>query len=222
MDTKPILQMRGVFGPLITILAIAAGYFGVQVSPEEQAQLVQHGHVVVDSLAAGLAAGAALVGAIIGIVGRLRAKSTPQPLNGVASLVKRVAPLIFLAVLAAPARAQVAPPDFDCAKTADSLLWTAEVLAPSGARTSSDPQAIELVRVDPNGTMGFTCFGITPDVATRFAFAVDKGDGSDALIRARAWETADCSGDPAAQASGLSANLCIARFVPEPPLLLGP
>ena len=120
------------------------------------------------------------------------------------------------------ARAQTPPPpDFDCATTADRTAWTAQVVAPLGPGTTSVPLAVELVR-DDGGAMAPTCFPVTPDVALRVTFTVDGASGMDAQVRARAWETPDCSGDPAVAASPLSANLCTARLVPEPPFFAGP
>lgn len=64
--TKSWWQSRGVVGPLVAILAVGGGWLGVDVDASTQGYLV-------DQTVAALTALGVLVGAIVGIYGRLKA-----------------------------------------------------------------------------------------------------------------------------------------------------
>lgn len=64
--TKPWWQSRGVVGPIVAILAVAGGWLGVDVDASTQAY-------VIDQTIAAVSAAGVLVGAVMGIIGRLRA-----------------------------------------------------------------------------------------------------------------------------------------------------
>lgn len=68
MDQKKWWMSKGVWGSLIMIVAIVAGYFGVEIDADTQA-------VMVDQIVALVTAGTALVGAILALIGRIKAKS---------------------------------------------------------------------------------------------------------------------------------------------------
>jgi len=70
METKSWYESKGIWGGIISVLALVAGAFGVnELTPEVQAQLVDNAVVLASVLAS-------LIGTILGIVGRLKAKST--------------------------------------------------------------------------------------------------------------------------------------------------
>ncbi len=64
---KWFVTSRGVMGPLLAIVAVALAAKGVEVSPETQA-------LVLDQLDAIVLAGMALLGSLLGVWGRVKAK----------------------------------------------------------------------------------------------------------------------------------------------------
>lgn len=71
-DTKPFWLSRGVMGPIVAILAMVLGWVGgVQVDAATQA-------VVVDQVVGLASAAVVLIGSVMGIIGRLRARKPIQ------------------------------------------------------------------------------------------------------------------------------------------------
>lgn len=66
LGTKPWYASKGIIGPIVTIAALVAGFFGIDIDTQTQA-------VVVDELVAAASAIVAVVGAIVGIWGRVTA-----------------------------------------------------------------------------------------------------------------------------------------------------
>ncbi|MGC5778819.1 hypothetical protein [Methylobacterium sp. NFXW15] len=64
--TKPWYLSKGIIGSLLAIVAVIAGFFGVKVDAGTQ-------QVVADQLTTLLAAGAALLGSLLGLWGRVSA-----------------------------------------------------------------------------------------------------------------------------------------------------
>lgn len=63
MDSKPWWQSKTIWGGIVTAVAAVLGIWGVAVSPEDQAQLVD----TITLVAAG-------IGGVVAIIGRLAAK----------------------------------------------------------------------------------------------------------------------------------------------------
>lgn len=68
-DTKPWYLSKGILGPLVTVLALIAGAFGVKIDPATQG-------LIVDQVSGAITAVVALVGALVGIYGRITATTT--------------------------------------------------------------------------------------------------------------------------------------------------
>lgn len=67
-DVKPWYLSKGVLGPLVTVLALAAGLFGIKIDEATQA-------LIVDQATGAITAAVALIGALVGIYGRVTATS---------------------------------------------------------------------------------------------------------------------------------------------------
>lgn len=67
METKKWWLSKGVWGAIITVLTVLAGYFGVEVDPETQ-------ELFVDQAYAAAVAIAGLVGGVLSLIGRLKAE----------------------------------------------------------------------------------------------------------------------------------------------------
>jgi hypothetical protein len=70
-EEKPWYLSKGVLGPLVAVVALIAGAFGVKVDAATQA-------LVVDQVIGAVSAGVALLGAIVGIWGRITATKVIQ------------------------------------------------------------------------------------------------------------------------------------------------
>lgn len=66
METKQWWKSKSVWGSIVMLLAIALGYFGIELGAEEQVALV-------DQIVAAIVAISALVGAVLSLIGRLKA-----------------------------------------------------------------------------------------------------------------------------------------------------
>lgn len=64
--SKPWWQSRGIMGPVIAVMSLVAGWFGLDVDHATQAYLA-------DKVVVALTAAGVLAGAVTGIIGRLRA-----------------------------------------------------------------------------------------------------------------------------------------------------
>ncbi len=64
MDTKPWYKSKGIMGSLIAVLAVLAGFFGIDIGGAEQAELV-------DLVTAIVGTG----GAALAFIGRIRANT---------------------------------------------------------------------------------------------------------------------------------------------------
>ncbi len=64
--TKPWWESKTIWGSIITVVAVTTGLFGIQIDPQTQA-------VLVDNVTALMSAGGAIMGAILGIYGRVKA-----------------------------------------------------------------------------------------------------------------------------------------------------
>lgn len=65
---KWFLTSRGVMGPLLSVLAIVLGYFNVDFTASEQGAIITQAEAMV-------VAGTALLGSVLGLIGRIRARS---------------------------------------------------------------------------------------------------------------------------------------------------
>ncbi len=64
--TKPWWESKTIWGSIITVVAVASGLFGIQIDAQTQGLLV-------DNITALVSAGGAIVGALLGIYGRVKA-----------------------------------------------------------------------------------------------------------------------------------------------------